>query len=262
MSRALASFQLPLLRAEHFRATKYHSAEDKVAFGNGLLAFVAEDFPRERFTLRFYRVLCQHFGMIAHFDAHGFWAEYFTSTADKLRFLEEVTAHGCWGDPAYTLSDLERAVVARLRAARLVARLRAARARETEAAQRAVLNPLQARYQPEGAPSRSCPARMPRTGPPTSRRCSDRAGVSARPIASRDWTAPRPGACGRRCSSAPTPSRSDARTASSSASGLASTTGRCGARRARRRPFPRPNPSRRGPRRPTRSCGRCTRSAR
>ena len=152
MSCALASFQLPLLRAEHFRATELHSAEAKAAFGNGLLAFVAEDFPRKRFTLRFYRVLCQHFGMIAHHDQHGSWEEYFTTTADKLRFLEELTAHPCWGDPAYTFSDLERAVIARLRAAGLVARLRSALARETEAAERPRFKRQQARYQPEEAP--------------------------------------------------------------------------------------------------------------
>lgn len=152
MSRAFASFQLPPLRAEEFRATEFDTAEAKAAFGNGLLAFVAEDFPRRRFTPRFYRVLCQHFGMIAHYDQHGFWAEYFTSTTDKLRFLEALTAHPCWGDPAFTFSDLERAVIARLRAAGLVARLRAALARETEAAERALLNRLQARHQPEKAP--------------------------------------------------------------------------------------------------------------
>ena len=94
-------------------------------------------------------MLCQRFGMIAHYDVHGFWAEYFTSTADKLRFLEELTAHPCWGDPAFTFSDLERAVIARLRSAGLVARLRSTLARETEVSERALLNRLQPRYQPE-----------------------------------------------------------------------------------------------------------------
>ena len=149
---AVASFQNPPLRAEEFTTTKFHDGATKAGFGNQLLAFIAEDFPRKRFTLKFYRVLCQHFGMIAHYDVHGFWAEYFTSTADKLRFLEELTAHPCWGSPAFTFSDLERAVIARLRSAGLVARLRSTLARETEAGERALLNRLQARYQPEKAP--------------------------------------------------------------------------------------------------------------
>jgi hypothetical protein len=149
---AVASFQNPPLRAEDFTAIRFNDDAAKAAFGNQLLAFIAEDFPRKRFTLKFYRVLCQHFGMIAHYDVHGFWAEYFTSTTDKLRFLEELTAHPCWGDPAFTFSDLERAVIARLRSAGLVARLRATLARESEAGERALLNRLQARYQPEKLP--------------------------------------------------------------------------------------------------------------
>ena len=148
----VASFQNPPLRAENFTATKFDDGAAKAAFGNQLLAFIAEDFLRKRFTLKFCRVLSQRFGMIAHYDVHGFWAEYFTSTADKLRFLEELTAHPCWGSPAFTFSDLERAVIARLRSAGLVARLRATLARETEAGERALLNRLQARYQPEKAP--------------------------------------------------------------------------------------------------------------
>ncbi|MBI0536975.1 hypothetical protein D9599_15500 [Roseomonas sp. KE2513] len=148
----VASFQNPPLRAENFTATKFDDGAAKAAFGNQLLAFIAEDFLRKRFTLKFYRVLSQRFGMIAHYDVHGFWAEYFTSTADKLRFLEELTAHPCWGDPAFTFSDLERAVIAQLRSAGLVARLRATLARETEAGERALLNRLQARYQPDKPP--------------------------------------------------------------------------------------------------------------
>lgn len=161
MSRALAAFQLPLLTVEQFVATKFDSAAAKADFGNQLLAFIAEDFPRKRFTLKFYCVLCQHFGMITHYDQHGFWAEFFTSTADKLRFLEEISSYPCWGDPAFTFSDLERAVVARIRAAGLVARLRAALAQETEAAERALLNRLQARYQPETAPVTELPRPRP-----------------------------------------------------------------------------------------------------
>src|SRR4051794_24602906 len=86
----LAAFQLPLLQAEQFVAARFDTAQAKADFGNQLLAFVAEGFPQRRFTQRFYRVLMQHFGMIAHYDQHGFWAEFFTSTADQLRFLEEI----------------------------------------------------------------------------------------------------------------------------------------------------------------------------
>ena len=147
----LTAFQLPLLEAEQFTATRFDTTQAKADFGNQLLAFIAEGFPQKRFTQRFYRVLMQHFGMIAHYDQHGFWREFFTTTADQVRFLEEISSHPCWGDPAFTFSDLERVVVARLRTAGLVARLRAVLDRETEAAERALLNRLQARYQPHKA---------------------------------------------------------------------------------------------------------------
>ena len=148
----LAAFQLPLLQAEQFTATRFDTDQAKADFGNQLLTFIAEGFPQKRFTQRFYRVLMQHFGMIAHHDQHGFWREFFTTTADQVRFLEEIISHACWGDPAFTFSDLERVVVARLRSAGLVARLRAVLDRETEATERALLNRLQARYQPQKAP--------------------------------------------------------------------------------------------------------------
>ena len=153
----LTSFQLPLLQAKQFTATHFDTAHAKADFGNQLLAFIAEGFPQKRFTQRFYRVLMQHFGMIAHHDQHGFWREFFTTTADQVRFLEEISSHPCWGDPAFTFSDLERAVVARLRTAGLVARLRTVLDRETEAAERALLNRLQARYQPEKTPVSELP---------------------------------------------------------------------------------------------------------
>ena len=153
----LTAFQLPLLQAEQFTATRFDTAQAKADFGNQLLAFIAEGFPQKRFTQRFYGVLMQHFGMIAHYDQHGFWREFFTTTADQVRFLEEISSHPCWGDPAFTFSDLERVVVARLRTAGLVGRLRATLDREIEVAERALLNRLQARYQPEKSPVMELP---------------------------------------------------------------------------------------------------------
>jgi hypothetical protein len=157
----LAAFQLPLLEAEQFTATRFDTTQAKADFGNQLLAFIAEGFPHKRFTQRFYRVLMQHFGMMAHYDQHRFWGEFFTTTADQVRFLEEITSHPCWGDPAFTFSDLERAVIARLGNAGLVARLRTVLDHEIEAAERALLNRLQARYQPEKASV----AELPRSRP-------------------------------------------------------------------------------------------------
>lgn len=157
-NRTLAAFQKPLLQGVAFTATKFHTGDDKAAFGNQLLAFIAEDFPERRFTQAFYRELSLHFGMIAWTDKHGFWAEYFTQLPDKLRFVEEIVAHPCYGLPEYTYSDLERVVIRRLRDAGIVDRLRVAAAQDREAIERALLNKLIERYRPELRPVGQPPA--------------------------------------------------------------------------------------------------------
>ena len=145
----LAAFQKPLLQAADFTPTKFNTAEDKAKFGNHLLAFIAEDFPERRFTEGFYRQLSMHFGMIAHYDKHGFWSEYFTRLHDKLRFIQEIVAHPCYGLTEYTFCDVERVVIRRLRSARLADRLSEAVEQEREAIERALLNKLIDRYRPD-----------------------------------------------------------------------------------------------------------------
>ena len=152
--RGRQSFQLPLLQAASFTPTKWHSAEDKARFGNQLLAFIAADFLKAKWTNAFYGELCQHFGFIANYGQHGFWQEYFADLPSKLRFLRDLTQHPCYGDPAYTFSDLERVVIGRLRAAKLVERLREAVARDTEAIERALLRKLLAKYEADAPPLR------------------------------------------------------------------------------------------------------------
>lgn len=152
--RGRQSFQLPLLQAVAFTPTKWHSADDKARFGNQVLAFIAADFFKAKWTNTFYGELCQHFGFIAHYDQHGFWEEYFADLPGKLRFLRDLTQHHCYGDPAYTFSDLERAVIQRLRAAKLVERLSEAVARDTEAIERALLRKLLTKYEADAPPLR------------------------------------------------------------------------------------------------------------
>lgn len=149
MSRETAAYQRPLLCAEQFTATKFTPAAEKAEFGNQLFALIAADFPEHLFTRKLYGTLSRSFGLIAHYDRGGFWDYYFDNAAAKLRFLQDLTTRCPCGDPAFTFSDLERVVIARLRKAGLVARLQAVVDSETEAAERALLNRLQARYQPE-----------------------------------------------------------------------------------------------------------------
>lgn len=150
--KTVAAFQKPLLQGADFKATKFDTADDKANFGNQLLAFIAEDFPERRFTEAFYRQLAMRFGMIAWYDKHGFWAEYFTRLPDKLRFVEEIVGHPCYGQPEYTFCDVERVVIVRLRTAEIVDRLRAAAAADREAIERALLNKLIERYRADLEP--------------------------------------------------------------------------------------------------------------
>jgi hypothetical protein len=61
-----------------------------VDFANHLARFILEGFPRKLFTKKFYRRLMQEFGHIAHYNEHGFWTEWFETTAQQLAFLENL----------------------------------------------------------------------------------------------------------------------------------------------------------------------------
>jgi hypothetical protein len=68
-----------------------------------------------------------------------------------------MTAYPYWGSPAFTFCDVERVVIQRLCAAGLAERLAAELAQEREAAERTLLNKLQAKYQPERPATPSVP---------------------------------------------------------------------------------------------------------
>jgi len=142
------ALRLPALEAGSFQPTPWANATDKALFGNHVLRFLAEDCPREKFKKPFYRRLSHCFGMIAHYDIHGFYSEYFETTADKIRFLEDLLAWPCWGDPAFTFSDLERTVIARLAASGLRDWLIRQHKSETETRERDMLARLKAKYEP------------------------------------------------------------------------------------------------------------------
>jgi hypothetical protein len=86
------------------------------------------------------------FGHIAHYNRAGFWSEFFTTAADKVRFIEQTVQHPCYGDPAWTYSDVERALQAWLKAEGTLDQYRRKLAEETEAAERAQLARLQKKY--------------------------------------------------------------------------------------------------------------------
>ncbi len=108
------------------------------------------------------------FSFIAHYDRAGFWTEYFTGTAGKIEFIEQVIQHPCYGDPGHTFSDVEREIGRRLRQVDLLDFYRKKGRSEQEATDRAQFARLKARFEPNGIPVPTQPL-LPPTPPATAR---------------------------------------------------------------------------------------------
>ena len=120
-----------------FTPTKFDSAEDKGKFADTFVRFVKSDFKASIFTKKFYNRLSMTFGHIAHFDQGGFYATFFTSTAAKVEFLKQTIAFPCYGDPAFTYSDVEKALKTWLTADGTMERYALKLVAETDARERA-----------------------------------------------------------------------------------------------------------------------------
>ena len=77
-----------------FVPTKFSSAQDKADFGNAFLHFIESEWARTTFSKSFYHRLSMCFSHIAHYDAAGFYETWFTSDADRLRFLRHYSVFG------------------------------------------------------------------------------------------------------------------------------------------------------------------------
>ncbi len=136
----------PMPDAKDFTPTKFQPASSKAWFVGHCIKFVSDDFPRHQFTKRFYGQLMHCFSMIAHYDSHGFWTEYFTTNAGKVEFLQQVLSHPCYGDPCHTFSDAEREIIKRLRRTDVLNFYRQRLSVEQDAADRAELARLMTKY--------------------------------------------------------------------------------------------------------------------
>ena len=160
LTRALTT---PAFVAADFVPTQWDTAEQKAKFANALMRFIADDFPRSKFHERFYRRLSNTFGHIANYNSAGFYGRFFLSAEDKLTFLEQCVTWPCYGDPTFTYSDVERAIGARLRSAKIVTLMRSQVSAARRRADLALLAELKARYEPiprattPGSPDGSLP---------------------------------------------------------------------------------------------------------
>jgi hypothetical protein len=135
----------PFLPAE-FQPTKFSTAQDKANFGNMFLHFIESEWARTAFTNSFYNRLSMCFGHIAHFDAAGFYETWFTTDADRLRFLCHSLDWPCWGDPEYTFCDVERAIQQEIRKRNYLAHYELRVAEAVRSSEMELLKRLETKY--------------------------------------------------------------------------------------------------------------------
>jgi hypothetical protein len=103
--------KLTPFKAEQFKATQFDTAAEKAKFANHLANFLLQGCPRSMYSKWFYKHLSLHFnGHIAEYNAEGFWSVWFSNHAKRMAFVQRMAEHGCYGDPAYTFCDVERAM--------------------------------------------------------------------------------------------------------------------------------------------------------
>ena len=132
--------------ADQFTPTRWDDAEEKARFARRFIRLVESDFAERDFPQALYRRLSLCFGHIAHYNRLGFYEEFFTATEGKVRFLRMALDWSCYGDPAFTCSDVERALQSWLHRNGVLGRYERRLAAEQEAAGRAELARLQAKY--------------------------------------------------------------------------------------------------------------------
>jgi hypothetical protein len=135
-----------------FVPTKFSTAADKAEFGNAFLHFIESEWKETLFTKTFYNRLSNTFGHIAHYNRPTFYSTWFTSDADRLRFLEQALEWPCWGDAEFTFCDVERALQREIRKRNYVARYELKAAQSLRAAEMGILERLEAKYRPAAPP--------------------------------------------------------------------------------------------------------------
>jgi hypothetical protein len=87
---------MPMSGEPQFKDSQFMTAEEKCKVIKDWEKFLAGGLNRQDFTKSLYRHLILHCSFIAHYDIHGFYAEYFKNGDDTLRFLSQFDrANGC-----------------------------------------------------------------------------------------------------------------------------------------------------------------------
>lgn len=129
-----------------FTPTQWNTVEDKEKFAEHFKKFVANGFKAQDFHQWFYNRLSQTFGHIAHYNIEGFYATFFTTMEDKIRFLEHCSAWPCYGDPEYTYSDVEFYLKRWMQETNVIEEMRQVLAEETREQEIALRDALLEKY--------------------------------------------------------------------------------------------------------------------
>lgn len=92
--------------------TTFSTVADKEKFLKHFQRFVKSGYNKNLFYKWFYTRLSMTFGHIAHDNIEGFYQEFFTTPEDIERFWHQTRSYPCYGDPAYTYSDVEKVIQA------------------------------------------------------------------------------------------------------------------------------------------------------
>jgi hypothetical protein len=117
-----------VFQAPHFTATRWNTAEDKARMTNKITKFILNGFQQPSFTKEIYKRLSTMFGHIAEYDIHGFYHIWFADDAACLKWAENAMKGGVLGfvvgDPAWTWSDVEKALQEWMKENRIVEQIR------------------------------------------------------------------------------------------------------------------------------------------
>ena len=91
-----------------FKATEFSTVEEKEKFAKHFQKFVESGFSERLFYKWFYTRLSMSFGFIAHYNKACFYDTFFVYQSTQREFLEQVLSYPCYGDSAWTYSDVEK----------------------------------------------------------------------------------------------------------------------------------------------------------
>ena len=142
----------PRFDEAQFIGGKFWTGADKAKFANHFTRFLASDCLQTLFTGKFYERLIHTSGHIAHYNRHQFYEHFFSSRLGRIEFLKQTLEHRCFGDPAFTFSDVERALKARIQGSGLLDFQIVLVRQESERKERAEFARLSRKFQQPGAP--------------------------------------------------------------------------------------------------------------